>query len=92
MVLDNLADFIVNKLWYSDCVLEEVTICCQHLELSMSLKIHSAEPINGLYNLMGSLGGPENPLGGGIFFFMESISILKVATNLKKRLKKFKDN
>ena len=56
----------------------------------MSLKIHSAEPINGLCNLMGSLGGPENPLGGGIwnFFFMESISIIKGATSVKKEAEK----
>ena len=56
----------------------------------MSLKIHSAEPINGLCNLMGLLGGPENPLGGGIWknFFRESISIIKGATYLKKEATK----
>ena len=46
------------KLWYSNCVLEEVTIFCQHLTLSMSLKIHSE---NGLGNLTGLLGVPRKP-------------------------------
>ena len=32
---------MINYGTHSDCVLEEVTICYQHLELSMSLKIHS---------------------------------------------------
>ena len=47
-------------------------------------------PINGLANLTGLRGGPENPLGGGIqnFFFMQSISNIKVASNLKKEVKK----
>ena len=55
-------------------------------ELENSIRM----PINGLGNLMCSLGGPENPLGGGFwkFFFMESISTIKGATTVKKEAEK----
>ena len=43
-------------------------------------------PMNGLGNLAGLLGGPRKPAWRWNFFFMESISNVK----LKKRLKKFK--
>ena len=58
-------------------------------ELENSLRM----PINGLGNLMGSLGGPRKPTWRWNlkFFFMESISIIKGATTVKKKLKKFKD-
>ena len=47
-------------------------------------------PINGLGNLMGSPGGPRKPTWRWNlnFFFMESISIIKGATTLKKKAKK----
>ena len=49
-----------------------------------------SDEINGLGDLAGSLGGPKNTLGGGIwkFFFMESISIIKGATSVKKEAAK----
>ena len=50
-----------------------------------------SDEINGLGDLAGSLGGgPKNTLGGGIwkFFFMESISIIKGATSVKKEATK----
>ena len=63
---------LYNKLWYSDCVLEEVTISCQHLELSMSLKIAGGSQKTHLEVEF------EN------VFFMESISKVKQTTKLKK--------
>ena len=47
-------------------------------------------PMNRLGNLAGSLGGPRKPAWRWNlkFFFMESISNVKVATYLKKEAKK----
>ena len=55
-------------------------------ELENSLRM----PINGLCNLKGLLGGPRKPTWRWNlnFFFMESISNVKVATNLKKEANK----
>ena len=52
-------------------------------ELENSLRM----PINRLGNLMGSPGGPRKPTWRWNlkFFFMESISIIKGATTVKKR-------
>ena len=56
----------------------------------MRLKILLRMPINGLGNLIGSLGGPRKPtLRWNLkFFFMESIYIIKGATTVKKEAKK----
>ena len=68
-----------NDLWYPNCVLEEVKICFQYLELSISLKIHSAQQFSRL-----AVGPQKTHLELDFeFFCMQSITNVEEVNNLK---------